>query len=131
MRYCKQKLKYECGPIAILNLMKWLGLRVTYKKDMPSIKMMCKYKKGVYNEDITRALNKLDISFWTRGNTVEHNLIQACLRNPDGAVVISYDPHEADEESHIIFADNINDDVVEAYKAYKIDQVWFFKRGKE
>jgi len=31
MRYCKQRNSFECGPIAILNALKWSGARATLK----------------------------------------------------------------------------------------------------
>jgi len=37
MRYCKQRDKYSCGAIAVLNATKWLGWGFGYK-DLPFIK---------------------------------------------------------------------------------------------
>lgn len=40
-RYCRQRDKFRCGPIALLNTMKWVGLpNVTYQ-DVFRISKMC------------------------------------------------------------------------------------------
>lgn len=39
--YTKQKGKNLCGPTAILNLMKWAGLRVTWKEDIKFCMDLC------------------------------------------------------------------------------------------
>jgi hypothetical protein len=41
VRYVKQKGKNLCGPTAILNLMKWIGARVTWKKDIGLCMSLC------------------------------------------------------------------------------------------
>ncbi len=40
MRYCNQREKYSCGPVAILNALKWAGLKKTYK-DVKEIEKGC------------------------------------------------------------------------------------------
>lgn len=37
IRYVKQKNKYTCGPVAIINIMKWCGYNTSYKKDIKKI----------------------------------------------------------------------------------------------
>lgn len=36
MRYCKQRRSYDCGPTAILNIMKWAGMDITLN-DIPKL----------------------------------------------------------------------------------------------
>lgn len=39
MRFIKQKNSYSCVPVAFLNIMKWLGVRTTYKENYHLWKM--------------------------------------------------------------------------------------------
>jgi hypothetical protein len=41
IRYTKQRGKNLCGPTAILNLMKWAGARVSWKKDIELCMSLC------------------------------------------------------------------------------------------
>jgi hypothetical protein len=47
-RYARQKTMSECGPVAILNILKWAGWPVSYEKHISHIKRVSKY---VYTED--------------------------------------------------------------------------------
>lgn len=40
MRYVKQKDKYACGPIAVLNALKWAGASAPYKKTFKRLKKL-------------------------------------------------------------------------------------------
>ena len=41
-RYCKQRDNYSCGPVALLNLMKWAAqYPVTYKKSISVLQKAC------------------------------------------------------------------------------------------
>ena len=42
VRWIAQKNKFSCGPIAILNILKWVGFPVSYKKDYNFWKKKCK-----------------------------------------------------------------------------------------
>jgi len=57
VRYCKQLEGYSCGPVAILNALKWAGLKKTYK-DVKEYKEKCFYdgwEGGVNVNDFSRA----------------------------------------------------------------------------
>ena len=48
MRYIKQQEKTTCGPIVILNALKWAGCKVTLKKDKPRIKKLTRWTPKRY-----------------------------------------------------------------------------------
>ena len=60
VRYIKQRDTYSCGPVALINVLKWSGANKTYK-DMPRAQRMvkCSYKEGGTDSiDLHRALKK-------------------------------------------------------------------------
>ena len=63
-RFTRQYQANDCGPVALLNIMKWLGWNLTYKNHIEELKIACKYKNtdtfiGVKWWNIARALRKL------------------------------------------------------------------------
>jgi len=49
-RYSNQYTQSDCGPVAALNILKWAGMKVTYKYHVRHIKEECDY---VHNEDFS------------------------------------------------------------------------------
>ncbi len=58
IRYVGQRDKSSCGPIAILNILKWAGKKISAKKNINIIRDMCKC--GMYGNLGTRP-SRLDI----------------------------------------------------------------------
>lgn len=59
VRYVKQpRDTYICGPVAIINALKWAGSGTTLR-DLRKIKDVCGYNLGVKSGDVSRALRKL------------------------------------------------------------------------
>jgi len=66
MRYIRQPDEISCGPVAILNALKWAGLSVTSEHDLPKIRFACKTVNqhdpldtetaGTYDHDFDRTL---------------------------------------------------------------------------
>lgn len=56
MRYCLQPDNYTCGPVAIINLLKWLGVRATLKGDLAPMKELtwCTSEEGSEDTFIER-----------------------------------------------------------------------------
>lgn len=57
-RYAKQQDTYSCGPVALLNTLKWRGYNATLK-DLPKLRGYCKAtpeKKGCGRMDFDKAL---------------------------------------------------------------------------
>lgn len=67
IRFAKQRNTYSCGPVAIINALKWAGRNITYIKHFKKIKKLC-YTTSEYGttpDGITNALEhyKKYISF--------------------------------------------------------------------
>lgn len=62
--YIKQRDKSSCGPIAIINILKWMGLPVTYNF-IDIARHFCDWdpRYGVYKNGLINALNKFNIDF--------------------------------------------------------------------
>jgi len=71
-RYVSQrKGSYDCGPIALLNVLKWSGRPFSFKHDIYRLKKYCKYirGKGVFSHDFSEALRRYkSLSFCERAN---------------------------------------------------------------
>ncbi len=57
-------MRFDCGPVAVLNVLKWFGWKVTYKKDIKRLMRECRYTntdkfKGVQWKNVVRAVKKL------------------------------------------------------------------------
>lgn len=59
MRFCKQRDKFSCGPIALLNIDKCFGRRVTYR-DLPrySKRVLCKSPDGTLTSEISKVIGR-------------------------------------------------------------------------
>lgn len=63
-RYSRQRTMSDCGPVAILNILKWAGYPVTYDAHIKHIKKVSRYVytdyyTGVKYWNIRKALNQL------------------------------------------------------------------------
>ena len=55
-RFCKQRERYACGPVALLNIDKFFGRRVTYQH-LPRYSKRIEYKPGIGS--LTRMMSKI------------------------------------------------------------------------
>ena len=89
IRYVRQRQRSTCGPIAVLNALKWLGRPVTEKKDLPRLKKWCYWRRrqmiggvkvgGTRNKGIENCLGrykKVSFGYIYRPskNTIDHIL---------------------------------------------------------
>lgn len=65
MRFCKQRDRYSCGAVALLNIDKFFGRRVTYQA-LPFYKKLvkCGQPYGTYRRNITRVLGRASRRGW-------------------------------------------------------------------
>ncbi len=64
--YFKQRDFFRCGPVAILNALKWAGVYVTVKHDLPRICRLCScVDSGIYHETMDMALRKMGRGHYT------------------------------------------------------------------
>ncbi len=64
-RFCKQRDHYSCGPIALLNIDKFFGRRVTYK-DLPRYRkrVQCKKTQWTTTQAISKILGRARRKTW-------------------------------------------------------------------
>ena len=64
IRFCKQRDQYSCGAVAVLNVLKWAGCKVTYS-NLPALRKLCKCNQpnGTKKQDLESALKALGIRF--------------------------------------------------------------------
>lgn len=62
MRYCVQRNEFSCGPILIINALKWAGEKITYRKDYKELceLLKCSREIGTKSSYITRYIQKLN-----------------------------------------------------------------------
>ena len=60
VKYVKQQDRFRCGPVAIINAMRWAGKDVSYKKAIPRLTTSCKCKspKGTKFRPFIKTLRK-------------------------------------------------------------------------
>ena len=106
MRYVKQKDQYSCGPIAIMNALKWAGLQTTYKTHFHRIRTLFKTTMswGTTIDNMTATLLKHGryLSFTTKSlvtlKEIDRHLAQG------GAVILKYWFKEsAGYDGHYVF----------------------------
>lgn len=63
VRWVRQRDHYSCGPVAVLNILKWMGHPWTYKM-LPALQVVCKcdVDVGTGRQNIERAMAKLGIN---------------------------------------------------------------------
>jgi|15BtaG_2_1085339.scaffolds.fasta_scaffold46470_2 hypothetical protein len=59
MRYVKQRNNTSCGPIAVLNALKWAGFKFTMKNSYKRLAKKCKYNvsEGAWPIDVLNAIS--------------------------------------------------------------------------
>lgn len=99
-RYVKQRDEFRCGPIAILNTLKWAGCNVTAKLIPVLFKeVSCSPLFGTAESNITRGLRKLGkgIFFTQTDRRPSLQKIERSLRKGK-AVILGYWYHTDDPE---------------------------------
>lgn len=98
MRFLKQKDRFRCGPVALVNALKWSGKKST-SKDLIKISHLLKTKPktGTYIHNIEKVVDKF----------FKNSMLEApCLRTLDnhlaanGAILFSY-AHPEKRKGHI------------------------------
>lgn len=92
-RYVRQKDKFRCGPVAILNALRWAGLNINYKKSINNLTLMCFCKpgRGTSHNNFDNALRELCENFFKVRRVYHPTLkqIEEHLQN-NGAVILNY-----------------------------------------
>lgn len=91
MRYLKQRDRYTCGPIAVINALKWAGVKVSYNSHFNRIKKISKCKfDGVDYDGITKAIKnyKSIFTMW-ENHFVRISDIDAYLKS-GASIILEY-----------------------------------------
>ena len=64
MRFIRQRDDHSCGPVAIINALKWAGVPVTYRTHFRRIKRLCRTTQdwGTRREDMSKALARYGLA---------------------------------------------------------------------
>ncbi len=93
VRYVRQRDTFRCGPIAILNALKWAGAPVTAAL-LPEITAVagCVYPEGTQPKDFAPALRAFGEKYFSVGTVPLPSIraIENCLREEDRAVLVNY-----------------------------------------
>lgn len=109
IRYLKQRNANDCGPIAIINVLKTLGRDFTYR-DLFTIYRKCKYnhKIGTYNHDLTIALRSLKLKFVRRIDLSLDSVPLILSQNKFLIVMIRHLPKEKNNDYHYMLIIDYN-----------------------
>ena len=104
IRFCKQQDGFSCGPVALLNLMKWIGFNLKYREWIWIFRALCNTSiDGTYDKDFDRAIRKLSRTcrcFSVRKPKKKGiRKLRLHLNNPDNfaAIVGHAEPHPSKE----------------------------------
>lgn len=103
VRYVKQRDHYSCGPVAIMNILKWVGVKFNYRDRIEVLQEACKCspprgtKHAAFDKALRLVAELLPVDICVRRvHRPKLCQIEEHLRS-GGAVVLNY-RWEADEE---------------------------------
>ncbi|HEY4519468.1 MAG TPA: hypothetical protein VJH33_00315 [Candidatus Paceibacterota bacterium] len=93
IRYFRQRGRFDCGPIVILNALKWAGAPLAYRS-LKKIRAHTHYSRllgGTKARDISKTLHALGATYFTI-RTDKHPRIEKIAKHVEhgGAVVLCY-----------------------------------------
>lgn len=95
-RYVKQKDSFRCGPVAILNALKWAGIKVSYDSFINCLTLLCLCtpSRGTKHGDFDLILRGVGEGYYTvkRIYRPKLNQIEKHLKS-GGAVILNYRIH--------------------------------------
>ena len=67
MRYCKQRDRYSCGPIALINIAKHFGQRATYQDLLWYQHLVdCTRPDGTFSRNVSKVLGRATRRTWAQ-----------------------------------------------------------------
>ena len=95
MKFFRQKGYHDCGPIALLNVRRWSGQKVTLKNNYNECIDACKCTDGTQRSDFSRALNKFKNNTYKIETSGQLNLIDLKSHISKGGIaVLLYYPQD-------------------------------------
>lgn len=88
IRYVIQKDNINCGPLSILNMLKWCGYNAT-RKYLKDLKTYCKTTKyGTENKNISQTLKRYKNIKFKKINKVDTKILNHYLNNGYAAIIL-------------------------------------------
>jgi hypothetical protein len=83
-RYLRQRDTFRCGPVAVLNLAKWQGIRAT-REHLAAYTQLCKCRKnkGTYSTNLSYAVGK-------RGRQMSYDEFKRRIEAGRSAIVLTH-----------------------------------------
>lgn len=111
MRFCRQTNLYTCGPIALLNALKWGGADATYRRHMRHLKRECKTDAdGTHDFFFDRALRNNGKKFFSVIRPRQFNLqtIREHIKN-GGSIIVAHIELKPPYDWHYSFWCGVNE----------------------
>jgi len=109
----EQQHASSCGPVAIINALKWLGYSVSYREELPTFTKLG-YDDGTNCYDLRRMLNAYQIKYKLYKQSSIKKLEQ--ILNRGNTAIVCYDwVGPEDRGGHYIFIDS---DLKHSFGAY-------------
>ncbi len=109
MRYInKQPDGYSCGPVAVMNAIKWLGGKMSFKKDRDIFTGFGCDKDGTNRLELTESLKAFNIKHkYYKTTTIKD--IERCLARGSSVILLYKLYVERGSWGHCVFIDKDND----------------------
>jgi hypothetical protein len=121
IRYIRQYDNFRCGPIAALNLMKWLGRSVSYSKDIKKYTKVCKCDSdGTYDEDLIKALRMASKGEYSVSGLRTFRTLSSIERHidDDGAIILSHRAWDERDQDFLHFSLLVPDEEYYGYTTW-------------
>ena len=112
IRWIAQKNLYSCGPIAILNTLKWLGFPISYKQHYCFWKKKCLCtKEGTHQHYFQKCLDNIKNATITSKNLPTISYIEQSIQNNQLVVMkSSYMLEKRKVEGHFFIISDMTDE---------------------
>jgi hypothetical protein len=101
----QQQHSTSCGPVALLNVRKWLGLKHTaYRENLYHFEQWGYDEDGMWAKDLSRALRAMKIKY-RRTSHASIDVLQDILRRGNAAIVCYAHHRDGEEYGHYVFVD--------------------------
>jgi hypothetical protein len=126
-RYIKQQQhSTSCGPVAVLNALKWLGYSAPYRENIDTFKSLgWNPEVGSYSGDMNKYLKHFDIKYKLHKKPTVAKM-KKILKNGN-AIIFAYDRvTEYTAAGHVIFIDFHSIGYFNAYNYIGSDEIGMF-----
>ena len=100
-RYIKQRDKFRCGPVVILNALKWAGVDVSYDESIDHLSNLCRCRRprGTNHKNFDRAIREAGKGIF-RTQLVRHPTIGKIEEHLQDGGALAFNYHWRREEEN-------------------------------